>query len=171
MPKRRNIWIGAVVAVALLLVAALSGGVPRERFLVLGFSAYQLNDVQDRLLREALMRRLVSDGYRVVTVMEVESILQGERRGRVRSLTREEVRALCRDFDAGYACYGWIDSAEGGKDDSFAEGKRYRCSLVTYRRDRDTFEEHSVVFPGHDRLNDLFEEIVEALASRIEGAL
>lgn len=170
MKMRRKLLPGAIAAVV-LLVAAMSGGAPRERFLVLGFSANQLNDVQDRLLREALMRRLVSGGFRIVPVMEVESILQGERRGRVRSLTREEVRGLCRDLDAGYACYGWIDSAEGRKDDSFAEGKRYRCSLVMYRRDRDTFEEHSVVFPGHDRLSDLFEEIVKALALRIEGAL
>jgi hypothetical protein len=170
MPKMRSTWLVAVVAV-ILLVAALSRSAPRERFLVLGFSAKQLNDVQDRLLREALMRHLVLKGFRIVPVMDVESVLQGDRRERVRSLTRDEVRGLSRDLEAGYACYGWIESEEGRQDDAFAEGKRYRCSLVMYRRDRDAFEEHSVSFAGRDSFYVLFEELSRALASRIESAL
>lgn len=167
----RNARMSAVMAVSILLAATLSSGAPEERFLVLGFSAQQLNEVQDRLLREAIMRRLVSRGYRIVPVMEVESILQGDRRGRVRSLTRGEVRGLCQDLNAGYACYGSIEPEGGRRDASFTRGRRYRCALEIYRRDRDAFEEVSVAFDGHDSLYHLVEELSERLASRIESAL
>ena len=50
-----------VVIAALALSAALQAA-PKERVLVLGFASRQLNDLQDRLLREAVLYRLHANG-------------------------------------------------------------------------------------------------------------
>ncbi len=141
-----------------------------NRFLVLGFGSKQLNEIQDRLLRESIMRRLGMKGYRIVPVMEVESLLQGELKGRVRSLTRAEVRGICSDLDAGYACYGSIEPEGKMHDASIENGRHYRCSLALYRRNRDAFQEFIVAFTGRENLYDLYEELSETIASRIAEA-
>ena len=170
----RSLRRAAASLVVLALCAALGEArtlaAPKGRFLVLGFSTKQMNDIQDRLLRESLMRRLAVRGFRIVPVMEVESLLQGEHRMRVRGLTRGEVKGLGRELNADYACYGTIES-EGKREDGFLAGRSYRCSLVIHRLHDDAFETITVTFAGRDNLFELFEELSETLASRIEGAL
>ena len=90
-----KIRLTAVFVIVSAACALFSDGMfakPRGRMLVLGFRSSQLNDVQDRLLRETVMRRLYTEGYQIVPVMEIESVFSEDRKGRIRKLSRDDVQ-------------------------------------------------------------------------------
>jgi hypothetical protein len=140
-----------------------------ERFLVLGFQSRQLNDVQDRLLRETVLYRLHTGGQAIVPVMEIEAQFQDDTKRRVRSLSRADVRALCKELNAGSACYGSIapEDAKRKDDPEIMKGINYKCSLMLYRRSDDSFTETTFTVAGRDSLYVFFTDCAAQIADAV----
>jgi len=107
---------------------------PRGKVLVLGFSSQYINDVQDMLLREAVMRSFRKAGYPVVPVMELEDHIQ-ESGLNVRSVNRASLKNLCRDFRTDYSLAGSIDMRR----------RKLFVSLSLYQKDGDQY--YSFIIP------------------------
>jgi hypothetical protein len=106
---RKYIIIVVVISLSLSLLAWTSlFSKPKERLLVLGFDSRQLNDVQDRLLRETIMRQFLAKGYLIVQVMEIESLFHDSQKRQIRKLKPDDLRSLCDELKAGFACSGSI---------------------------------------------------------------
>ena len=138
------------------------------RILVLGFDSPQLNDLQDRLLRETIIRALHDKGHPIVPVMEIESLFYTSSIRQIRRLTPAAVRGLCDELNAGSACYGSIN-AETGRDNQIREGKRYICSIVYFRRDENKFYDLRFVAIGQKRLDRFFTSLAGEIVARIGG--
>lgn len=159
-----KIRLTAVFVIVSAACALFSDGMfakPRGRMLVLGFRSSQLNDVQDRLLRETVMRRLYTEGYQIVPVMEIESVFSEDRKGRIRKLSRDDVRTICTDLVAGYALFGSISPMDGRQDGGIAEGRNYDCRLVLYLKDSDRFTEVKLTLPGGKNLYEFYNALSE----------
>ncbi len=146
----------ALAAAVMLLVAILPGQLawtkPAERILVLGFDSRLINNSQDRLLRETIMKELRVAGYPIVTVMEIESIFHNGPERQIRKLSREEIRGLCREMKAGYACWGAIipEGKTGGE--TIRAGSGYVCTVTFYHGKNNNFEEIRLTIGGEDNL-------------------
>lgn len=170
MKIKKQCYIVVMLALVFPLLARVSlSAKPKERALVLGFESRQLNDVQDRLLRETLMRQLLARGYPIVQVMEIESLFHDGQKLRIRNLKRDEVRGLCNDLRAGFACSGSIVPEDGKEDNAIEAEKNYICTIRMYRREKDSFEEFELKIAGEKNLYQFFNTVAERIVSKIDS--
>jgi hypothetical protein len=66
-------WILAAMFAAVTFT--ISAQTP-NRILVLGTSSHELSDIEDRVLREEVMRQLAKSGHPIVSVMDLEREIQ-----------------------------------------------------------------------------------------------
>ncbi len=85
---------------------------PAGKVLVLGFSSRYINDFQDRLLRETVMRGLCEKGYRIVPIMELERFFQDYHTG-IQNVKNFVMEDLCKQLGASFAVKGYIAAANG----------------------------------------------------------
>jgi hypothetical protein len=135
-----------------ILCGVMASAKPQARVLVLGFDSRQINDVQDRLLREAVMRRLQTDGYRIVPVMEIESVFNEDRKGNIRKLAPGDIRWACEELNAGFALSGSIAPEDGMPGNEIITGKKYICSLVLFRKEGNRSTDVKVTVAGGENL-------------------
>ena len=166
----RHISIFVITALALSLFARESmSAKPKERVLVLGVESKQLNDVQGRLLRETIMRQFLAKGYPIVQVMEIESLFHDGQKRQIRKLKEDEVRGLCNDLRAGFACIGSIAPEDGKGVNAIEAEKNYICTIRIYRKDRDAFEEFTLKIAGEKNLYRFFNTMAERIVSKIDS--
>lgn len=128
----RRTMISALIAAALVCAHAgeLAGQseARRGKVLVLGFNSQVINEVQDMLLRQAVMRNFRSRGYSPVPVMELEDYIQ-ENSFDVRSVNRAAMKRLCEAFTADYSLSGSIE----------VRRRRLFVSLFLYQKNGDQY--------------------------------
>jgi hypothetical protein len=106
---------------------------PDATVLVLGTDSPLLSDVQDRLLRESLMRGILAAGMKIVPVMDLERSIQLEGFN-VRTVSPSRIPFLAETFGAGFCVRGSL-GGKGRADiytliiDDIASGKRYAADL------------------------------------------
>jgi hypothetical protein len=156
MARRTVAW--ALLAAALVCVSA--GGLPgqetsqRGKVLVLGFNSQVINEVQDMLLRQAVMRNFRARGYSPVPVMEVEDYIQ-ENSFDVRSVNRASMKRLCEAFAADFSLSGSIE----------VRRRRLFVSLSLYQKNGDQY--YSFIIPMGR--NSEFQHYCHGLARDIAG--
>jgi hypothetical protein len=165
MARIKKTIIPAVAAFIIIVFSRLPSAMPPARILVLGFDSAQLNDIQDRLLRETILRGFHDRGCSIVPVMEIESLFYGSRVRQIRKLDRDTVRSICKDFQAGFACYGSIVPEDNRKDDCIRPGKNYICAITFYRKAGDAFYEMKFTSTGRDSLDQFFQSVSESVVS------
>lgn len=82
---------------------------PNGKVLILGFSSDQINETQDMLLRNYLMRAFMKKGYHTVPIMAIEEFIL-EKSFNVRQANRNDLKRLCAYFHADYALSGNIEN-------------------------------------------------------------
>lgn len=133
-----NALKGLIAAAALFLASA---AVPAEesaaKVLVLGTASPVVSDVQDRVLRESVMRELLAAGMTIVPVMELEREIQLDGFD-VRDVPSSKVASLAEKFGARFCVRGSF----GGRTksgvyaltiDDAAQGKRYAADIPMLR--------------------------------------
>ena len=124
---------GLIAVVFFVFVSVQTPAETQPTVLVLGTESPVLSEVQDRILRESIMRELLSAGMKIVPVMELEREIQLDRVN-VRSVPPSTIPALAERFGARLALRG----AYGGKNragvytliiEDEAAGKRYATDL------------------------------------------
>ena len=105
----------------------------RNRVLVLGFNADHFNDIQLRILREMVIRRVSDREIPVVPVMEMESYFQNGSYPRIRDIDETALADICHRLRAGYAVFGSLDVVEQNlKKKTDNSSLSYRCTLSLY---------------------------------------
>jgi len=154
----KRVIVSALLAAALVCVNAgeLPGQAPPQRgkVLVLGFSSQFINEVQDMLLRQAVMRNFSARGYSPVPVMEVEDYIQ-ENSFDVRSVNRASMKRLCEVFTADYSLSGSIE----------VRRRRLFVSLSLYQKNGDQY--YNFIIPMGR--NSEFQHYCPGLARDIVG--
>jgi hypothetical protein len=154
------------ITVFLIIAPGLVFGQPKERVLVLGFDCRQLNDIQDRLLREAILKEFHDRGFVIVPVMEIESLFYGSRIRQIRRLKRDAIKGICDDLGAGYACYGTIVPENGARDGMIMPGKNYICAVTYYQKEGNRFYELKLMVPGKESLLEYFKAVAAEVVER-----
>jgi hypothetical protein len=162
-----KIFILLFISLIFTIAPSILLGKPKERILVLGFESRQLNDIQDRLLRETILREFHDRGYSIVPVMEIETLFYGSQMRQIRKLKRDTVKSICDDLEAGFACYGSIAPDDGSKDNEIRPEKNYICALTFYRKDENKFHELKFTLPGRESLYQYFRSLAEAVVESI----
>ena len=127
----------------------------KNKFLVLGFLSKQINDLEDRLLREEIMREFVKSGNDIVSVMELESAVYGENAPlkNIRYFNEKTAIYLTEKFSAQYAVFGKIFPKEKTANYIMA-GQTYKCSLRIYSVEKKKFIDISFDFTGEKKFYD-----------------
>jgi hypothetical protein len=109
-----------------------AGDRAHARILVLGFKSKLIGNLQDRILRETIMREFLERGYSIVPIMDIEGLLLVEESD-IRKLMKDNIRKLCVRFASDYAVSGELRIAGGSQyadvavfrksDDKFVELK------------------------------------------------
>ena len=100
-----------------------------KRILVLGLQSPLMDEVQERYLRECLLRRLVKKGCSVITVMEMEEMRGEDLSQRLTALSPEEIREKALKYNAHLVVYGSIGLADRTGTDGMSEKEKYLCDL------------------------------------------
>lgn len=147
--------------ILMLIIFALSVPLakPKERMLVLGFDCRQLNDIQDRLLRETILKEFLDKGFDIVPVMEIESLFYGSGIRQIRRLKSAVIKGICDDLGAGYACYGTITPENGARDGMIMPGKNYICAVTYYQKEGNRFHELKLTVQGKESLLEYFRAV------------
>jgi hypothetical protein len=134
------------------------------RVLVLGFKSKIIGNLQDRILRETIMREFLDRGYGIVPIMDIEGLLLLEESD-IRKLTKDNVRKLCVRFASDYAVSGEVRKSGGGQyadvavfrkaDNKFIElkiqiarGQDFQKFCGTLARDIAERSEKEIILPG-----------------------
>ncbi|MBN2159461.1 MAG: hypothetical protein JW807_08705 [Spirochaetes bacterium] len=160
--------VSAIVFFICVMVGGSADSKPKERVLVLGFNSVLLNDVQDRLLRETVLREFHTRGFRIVPVMEIESLLFEDQKRQIRRLGRDEIRNICDELRAGLACSGLIVPEDGRVDNEIREGKNYLCTCTWYRRSDNRFSEIKLRVAGGKGLFRFFSSLAKMIVDEAE---
>lgn len=102
--------------------------------LVLGFSSEQINETQDMLLRNYVMRAFMKKGYSTVPIMAIEEFVL-EKSFNVRRANRNDLKRLCAYFHADYALSGSIETRR----------KKLFVSVSLYQKDSEQY--YSFIIP------------------------
>jgi len=127
------VWVSLGLALLSVSLGAQEGR-GQGKVLVLGFASQYINETQDMLLRELVMRDFLRRGYTLVPVMEIEDRVQ-EKSLDVRDAGRARLKSLCGEFSADYAIAGQIE----------VRRRRLFVSLALYQKARDQF--YSFIIP------------------------
>ena len=157
----------AALMTAVMLLGPSLQSKPAEPILVLGFDTTLLNDIQDRLLREAVMKDFSQSGYRIVPVMEIESIFHEGRERQVRKLKRDDIKSLCEEMKAGYACCGTMVPETAMKDEEIKSGVNYICSMTLFVMDKNRFETVTIRAAGEDNLFRFYGALSKKIVAEI----
>lgn len=134
-----NKTLNGFFAAAAVFLAAVSVSAEeiKMKVLVLGTESPALSDVQDRVLRESVMRELLAAGMQIVPVMELEREIQIDGLD-VRGVPSSKVSSLAEKLGARLCVRGSF----GGRTkagvyaltvDDTAQGKRYAADLPLLR--------------------------------------
>jgi hypothetical protein len=163
------------VAASAVMAAWLSGGPllskSGEGILVLGFDSAVINDIQDRLLRESVMRQLQVAGFPIVPVMEIESIIRNDHKRQIRKLNREEMKGFCDELGAGYACCGSIVPETATADDRIKSGINYICVITVFNSNKKTFSDVKIKIAGEDNLYRFYAVLSKKIVADIAPLL
>lgn len=157
-----------IVLVICMMAVAPADSKSKERVIVLGFNSALLNDVQDRLLRETVLREFHTRGFDIVPVMEIESLLLGDQKRQIRRLGRDDIRNICGELKAGFACWGSIVPEDGRVDNEIREGKNYICACFWYRKSDDTFREFKITVASGKSLYLFFLSLSKMIVGEVE---
>ena len=97
-----------IIIIFFLILFSVNLYADNKKILVLGFQSEQLNDVQEVLLRNILLRKLHENGYDIVPVMKVESIIIRDRGLKNIHLGKNNLKDYCLEVDSGYSMIGKI---------------------------------------------------------------
>lgn len=171
--RRTKSLIAGMVLIMLFMVA--SGFSAKKtvndggRVLVLGFKSGYLDDVQERIFREMLMRKLSSRGYELVPVMEIESILLEDTSLAIRNIQSGELPVICAGLKAAYALSGSVEVVSPFTTLPGQEQKKMcQCELLVYDAKNNKTESLSCFMPFHEQLDDLFKNLSEKITETVE---
>lgn len=128
----RKIIVSVLAAVGILFPAA-SFSQTTVKVLVLGTESKEFSDVQDRILRESVMRGILSAGMSIVPVMEIERVIQLEGTD-IRKVPSSTIPALTEKLGARFCVRGFFGGRESGYlynlvVDDVTAGKKYSTDL------------------------------------------
>lgn len=124
----------AVCAIFWAGAFSFADDVPKRNVLVLGFASSLINETQDMLLRNHIMREFLKKGYCTVPIMAVEGYVQ-EKGFDVRQATRNDLKRLSAYFHADCAISGNIELRR----------KKLFVSVSLYQKEQEQF--YSFIIP------------------------
>ncbi len=102
-------WLTFIVIIFFGGVLFSQSATLHGKVLILGFNSDQINETQDMLLRNYLMRAFMKKGYSTVPIMALEEFVL-EKSFNVRQTTRNDLKRLCAYFHADFALSGSIET-------------------------------------------------------------
>jgi hypothetical protein len=157
--KRIFYYSFCIIVLAIPLIS-VSEDDPAKLILVLGFKSNYMSDLQDRLLREAVLRRLVEKGYRIVPVMKIERYFKSGRKN-IRSIGISELKVLCEKLGADYAVVG-----------SMARRRRsYVFFINIYEGMMESINRSRINISSKESFMQYCIPLSEEIVNRIEGVL
>lgn len=138
------------------------------KILVCGFESRLINDLQDRLLRETVLREFHKQGYQIISVMNFESIFYNESVKFIRKLSSDELKSYCKEFKTDYAISGKI-SVKGNDQrvKKIKQGKTYHCEITLYIKEKDKFYKMSLDAKGTTDLYDFYNHLSKKIVSGV----
>lgn len=128
--------------------------------LVLGLKSVHLDDLQDRLLRESILRGLVERGYRIVPVMEMERYFKS-RGNSIRNIDISKIEELCDAFEAAYAVTGSM----------VRKRRSYVFSVIIYEKAAENVTVSTISISDRERFMDYCIPLSGEIIERIEGVV
>lgn len=155
--------LAMILVAAVLTLFSLSlhaQGKGKGKVLVLGFETSSLSDIQDRLLRETVMRDFDQNGYAIVPVMQLEYAMQ-ESRTNIRKISREQLKNLCLEFGADCAITGIVSP---GKPKGFPD-------IILYRKETDKFIKFGVAVETEDNFYEYCFQLSTEIVKKVDAFL
>jgi hypothetical protein len=157
---KRIFLYGFFIIVLAIPMNGVSKDTPGGNILVLGFKSVHLDDLQDRLLREAILRGLIDRGYRIVPVMEMERYFKS-RSNSIRDIDISKLKELCDEFEAAYAVTG-----------SMARKKRsYVFSIIIYERAMENVNGSTISISDKEMFMNYCIPLSGEIVDKIEGVV
>lgn len=157
----KKIFLYAFFIIVLAIpMNGVSKDTPEGMILVLGLKSVHLDDLQDRLLRESILRSLIERGYRIVPVMEMERYFKS-RWNSIRNIDISKLKELCDAFEAAYAVTG-----------SMARKRRsYVFSIIIYERAIENVTVSTVSISDKEKFMDYCIHLSGEIIEKIEGVV
>ncbi|MCP4135861.1 MAG: hypothetical protein GY754_33140 [bacterium] len=141
----------------------------KPKILVLGFSSAQINDIQERLLRETVLREFREKGFPIVPVMELESIFYDEKKKYPGLISTKDLKEYCRDLKADFSLAGSLYPSKGSKSSpGIQAGRTYTCAFLLYSRKSNSFSEIKFESRGKKNLYKYFSNLSKIIVSKTE---
>ncbi len=149
-----------------------AGGDKKNRVLIFSAGSALLTDIQDRLFREEVLRRLHEKGIPVVPVMEMERFFGTGQNTGYRRAGRAELKYYSERLNA-VAVVSVELKADGSSPQitGVEPGTVYRCSVVLYDSRIGDYTELEFKIQGGKTLHAFFSTVSERVADSIISIL
>jgi hypothetical protein len=172
--KRYKSLMPVLTAVILILLVRPPEAASSEKgtVFVIGFSSSLINDVQNRLLRENVLRHFRSRRYSIVPVMEYERVFREKPESYTRTMNRAVLKKYSIHFSADYAVAGSIEQkVPGNRRKKIMPGILYTCRLIIYSRAGDSFVVLKFNINGSSNYFRFFERLSEEIVLNCENVM
>ena len=167
-----RLYIVIVFGILLFSIVSFGYGNEKGKVLVLGFHSRVINNIQDRLLRENIMKRFLKRGYRIVPVMQIESFIQKKGYKNIRRIDHSHMRYLGDIKGADYTIGGTIaPEKKGAPHNKIGSNIVYICSVRIYHKKKNTFYNYSFKTKGKENLSLYFDHIAEVIVNKTRTVL
>ncbi|MFC1670985.1 hypothetical protein ACFL20_11395 [Spirochaetota bacterium] len=144
----------------------------KKKALVLGFNSGLINDIQDRLLRETLLRELKRQGYSIVPVMLFESVFSKRGSPNIRNINNKTIRKYCKKFKARFAISGKIyPKNKSALIKTIVKNEKYVCEINLYNYKSDKFISMVIEVNGMKDLYDFSKSLSKRIVLSVKSAL
>ena len=125
---------------------------------VLGFRSKYINNVQDRILRETILRRFKKRGFSIVPVMELERFFFNYNT-KIRDIKISGIKRISREFKTDYIVNGTIDK----------KGKLYLVTVIVYNKKGEAMNRFTINIDGKKVFNEYGTLLAEGIVEKVEG--
>jgi hypothetical protein len=153
---KRGVFLKSVILTVVTLISAHIWSASKNDIIVFGFDSALLNDVQERIFREELMKDLIEIGITPVPVMDIEFLVQ-EQQLKIRTVPVKQVKEITLDHDAVFAVKGSIESSDGG----------YTVTLVIYDTKKDRIFEKKITAKSSQSFASVYKDTAKLCAETL----
>jgi hypothetical protein len=176
LKRKDRITLFVVIAMLLCFLMSLSSGLSAQeapapkRLLVLGFRSQVFDQVQERYLREALLRLLIRGGCGAVPVMEMESAMEGKAVNVTRDFSGDSIRETGKRFSADVVVYGYLKPANRRGMEAVSEEGSYECRLCLLDMESGEVKNFTYAVKGEANWHLFYTGLAERMAADIMPA-
>lgn len=136
----------------------LTKPINKPSVVVFGFKTNLIKDIEKRMLRDLIIRKLFNKKYATIPIMQLETYLEGYSEKKRNAFSNKQIKFLAHKIKIDYVITGWLNpNYQSRKNEKIRWKKNYICKIQFYNTKQKAFTQKTFKLKGKKNIYDFFE--------------